>query len=61
MSLTKSTKKELITMIEDYQNRLQSIQRSVGKLRKEIFDLDLDIETRQQVIKKIDNYIDNLG
>ena len=48
-------------MIEDYQNRLQSIQRSVGKLRKEIFDLDLDIETRQQVIKKIDNYIDNLG
>ncbi len=56
----KATKKQLIEMIEDYQNRLLSIQRSAGGLRKEIFDLNLDPEVRRQVIRKIDKHIDNL-
>tara|TARA_Y100001938_G_scaffold150997_1_gene244968 strand:- start:780 stop:962 length:183 start_codon:yes stop_codon:yes gene_type:complete len=60
MSLMKATKKQLIEMIEDYQNRLLSIQRSAGGLRKEIFDLNLDPEVRRQVIRKIDKHIDNL-
>ena len=60
MSLMKATKKQLVEMTEDYQNRLRSIQRSAGRLRKEIFDLNLDPEIRRQVIKKIDKHIDNL-
>lgn len=60
MSLMKGTKKQLVELIEDYQNRLRSIQMSAGRLRKEIFDLKLDPETRQKIIKKIDKHINNL-
>ncbi len=60
MSLMKNTKKELVVLVEDQRHRLQSIQKSAGKLRKEIFDLNLDAETRQKIVKKIDKYIDNL-
>ncbi len=60
MSLMKNTKKQLVVLIEGHRNRLRSIQGSAGKLRKEIFDLDLDAKTRQKIVKKIDKYIDNL-
>ncbi len=60
MSLMKNTKKQLVILVEGHRNRMHSIQKSAGKLRKEIFDLDLDAKTRQKIVKKIDKYIDNL-
>ena len=60
MRLMKGTKKQLVELIEDYQNRFRSIHKSAGQLRKEIFDLKMDPETRQKIIKKIDKHIDNL-
>jgi phosphoenolpyruvate synthase/pyruvate phosphate dikinase len=60
MSLMKNTKKQLVVLVEGHRNRMRSIQKSAGQLRKEIFDLDLDPEIRQKIVKKIDKHIDGL-
>lgn len=59
MKLMSNTKKQLVTLIEHYVHKLNIIQKSAGLLRKEIFDLGLDSETRQKIISKIDNHINN--
>ena len=61
MKLMSNTKKQLVILLEGYQHKLSTIQMSAGRLRKEIFDLNLDAETRQKVIAKIDKHIDNLA
>lgn len=61
MKLVSNTKKQLVTLLEGHQHKLSTIQMSAGRLRKEIFDLNLDAETRQKVIAKIDKHIDNLA
>ena len=60
MKLMSNTKKQLVILLEDHQHRLSNIQMSAGRLRKEIFDLNLDPETRSAVIEKIDKHINEL-
>lgn len=60
MKLMGNTKKQLVTLLEDYQHKLGIIRKSAGILRKEIYDLNLDLETRTAVIGKIDKHINEL-
>lgn len=60
MKLMSNTKKQLVTLLEGHQHKLSTIQMSAGRLRKEIFDLNLDPKTRAAVIEKIDKHINEL-
>jgi hypothetical protein len=60
MKLMSNTKKQLVILLEGHQHKLQIIRKSAGTLRKAIYDLNLDPETRAAVIGKIDKHINEL-
>lgn len=65
--LNKMTKKNIILYIEGMdsiipqsEHDISNIRRAAGKMRKDIFDLELDLEDRISTISIVDNFLNKL-
>jgi hypothetical protein len=56
----KLTKKQLVILLDGFENRLSQANYSAGRLRSDIYKMDIDSEIKSQIISRIDKHMDEL-
>lgn len=60
MNKMKLTKKQLVILLDGLEHRLAQASYSAGRLRSDVYKMDIDSETKYQIISRIDQHMDEL-
>lgn len=60
MNKMKLTKKQLVILLDGLEHRLAQANYSAGRLRSDVYKMDIDSETKYQIISRIDQHMDEL-
>jgi hypothetical protein len=56
----KLTKKQLIALVDSLNNKIAQSRLSAGRLRSDIFKMNIDRDLKYDIISRIDKHIDEL-